>query len=141
MIDALNSKRMSAIVFLIIVCTIIVIIEEFFTNSPIDLKLPRAEQKETEKNRNIKGSKHQQEEELIKFKQQEIEFQEDLLKKQVNDWKFLLKFLSLMGFFGGISGLATKYRQQQLRCKTLARFRKQESRDSADSISLLVKIT
>lgn len=52
------------------------------------------------------------------------------------DWKQFLSFLSLVGLFGGISGLLAKHRQYQLRCKTLLRFRKVS--DSDDSNHTLI---
>lgn len=128
MIDALNSKRLSVIVVLIIVCTVIVIIEEWLTNSQVVITSPITQQQELEKQRS-EQREHQQE--LLKLQQEQIEQQEQLLKQQVNDWRNLLQFLSMMGLFGGLSGLATKYRQQQLRWKSLARFRKDDSRDSS----------
>lgn len=128
MIDALNSKRMTVIVVLIVICTVIVIIEEWFTNSQLVISSPVAQRQELDKQL-LEQRQHQKE--LLRLQQEQVEQQEMLLKQQTNDWRFLLRFLSMMGFFGGISGLATKYRQQQLRCKSLARFRKQDSRDSS----------
>lgn len=47
------------------------------------------------------------------------------------NWRQYLIFISLSGFFGGLSGLITRYRQYQLRAKSLARFRKQDDLDES----------
>jgi len=128
MIDALNSRRMTIIVVLIVVCIVIVIIEEWFTNSQIVVPSPAVHGQELERQL-FEQREYQQK--LSDFHQEHLEQQDQILKQQVNDWKHLLRFLGLMGFLGGLSGLATKYRQQQTRCRSLARFRKNDSRDSS----------
>jgi hypothetical protein len=45
-----------------------------------------------------------------------------------SDWRNFMNFLGQVGFFGGVFGLLTKYRQQQLYSITLARFRNKPSK-------------
>lgn len=40
------------------------------------------------------------------------------------NWRQFLTFLSIVNVLGGISGLLVRYRNYQLRCKSLSRFRK-----------------
>lgn len=40
-----------------------------------------------------------------------------------DSWRHFLTSLALFGLFGGLAGLLTRYRQYQLRCKSLARFK------------------
>lgn len=54
-----------------------------------------------------------------------------LVGSSPTNWRQYLNFISLTGFFGGISGLLTRYRQYKLRAKTLARFRKQDDLDES----------
>lgn len=49
-----------------------------------------------------------------------------------NDSRQLLIFFSLCGLFGGLSGLSVKYRQLQLRFKSLSRFRKTSDSDESN---------
>jgi hypothetical protein len=77
------------ITILIVVCTVVVIIEEWFiTSQPLVIS---------------------------------------------TDWGNYLNFLGLTGLFGGIFGLLTKYRQHQLYCRSLARFRDKRNDSSRDS--------
>lgn len=109
MIEILNSKRMTlVIVILIVICIFVVIIEEWFTNSLVSIASADLSP--------------------VKTNSQHTEYTIESTISKTN-WRNFLQFLSLVNFFGGISGLCVKYRQNQLRSKSLARFRKNTGGD------------
>lgn len=111
MIEILNSRRMTiVIVTLILFCTIVVIIEEWLTASGgADLSSSSSSSPPTSQQQ----PKQEQTSIIDKMPSQYF----------VTDWRSFLTFLGSAGFFGGLSGLVVKYRQQQLRQKSLSRFR------------------
>lgn len=140
MIEVLNSKRMTlVIVILIIICTVVVIIEEWFTNSQLVISTIL---------------NHDEESNIINYSIPDNIDKLNLSNKPLNNplpktldkinksgrvnWRQYFLFLSSVSFFGGIAGLLVKYRQLQLRTKSLARFRKHT--DSDDSNHTLINM-
>lgn len=140
MIEILSSKRMSVIiVILIIVCTFVVIIEEWFTNSQLVISsiiTHEGGQQQIDANhiisQNVNNTNTGQDLPLAKPIDLTIKSKPVPTNPPINWYRFL-NFLSLTGFFGSISGLLVKYRQLQLRSKSLSRFRKEKPNDSDSS--------
>lgn len=127
MIEILRSKRMTLLVaILITICTIIIIIEEWFTNTQT---IPATSDLLKKKGQNS-----------VKFANNfsiDVDFI-DLRQSHVSQhthWRSFLTFLSLTSFFGSLSGLLVRYRQQQLRFRTLTRFRSQKEPATSPAIS------
>lgn len=147
--DLTNKNKIYIIVILILACTIVVIIEEWFTNSQLNISSSLTLSSQVP---DIGGS-GSNDSKLKSYPAREtIRLTQDLIsedhfrgsKKLVKcshykfaehacptNWRQYLTFLSLTGFFGGIFGILTRYRQYQLRCRTLARFRKQDDLDES----------
>lgn len=156
MIEVLNSKRMTVvIIILIIICTIIVLIEEWFTNSQLVISSlltttgdssNRQHQLPSISNNNIyypthpdENSPHQHLEPRPIVQPPTIE-QSSTTFASPHDhihWKQFLSFFSLVSFFGGISGLGVKYREQQMRTRSLSRFRKQANSEDSSNHTLI----
>lgn len=210
MIEVLNSKRMTlVIVILICVCSIVVLIEEWFTNSQLAISSAPTHGAELQADRvksssnlssgyvdaDVNNNQQQQQQlqkppslaldqsvpktyqittktninkcwltesyEILKpcslCRTFELEINHSRYQSNVHlcstsgykelvecsksgpveracytNWRQFLTFLSLTGLFGGVSGLLVRHRQYQLRCKTLARFRKDSNSDDSN---------
>lgn len=96
------SKRMTIlVVLLILISFVIIIIEEWITASEITTAVTDQPVDTSADNT----------------------FDSDNFKTSSTNWRPLLLFLSLTTFFGSSSGLAVRYRQHQIRYKSLSRFK------------------
>lgn len=118
MIELLSSKRMTIlIVTLISICVIVILIEEWFANNQLTVT-PDLSVKEvpTKTQAPVKFSNN------FSINVDIVDTHQIKYSGHTN-WRSFLSFLSLTSFLGSVSGLLVKFRQKQLRCRSLARFR------------------
>lgn len=135
MIEILNSKRMTIlIVVLIFICAIIIVIEEWFANNQLTVTSDISINKKNSPNPN-----------LVKFANNfslnvDIINLSDIKPVEHNtNWRHFLTFLSFTSLCGSLSGLFVRYRQKQLRHKSIARFKNQNKSD--DSCHALIDMS
>lgn len=133
MIEILNSKRMTIlIVALILACAVVIIIEEWFTNNQLTVTSDLSVKEVTRSPTPVKFANNLSiNVDLINIK--------ELSSPERTNWREFLSFLSLSSFFGSVSGILVKYRQKQLRRKSLARFREPINQD--ESCHALIDMT
>lgn len=138
MIGLLSSRRMTLVVIiLIITCTIVVIIEELFTDNSVDVS-GSASTSSVETLSQQPVNKDIGPADVVinpAILNPGLLHDDESLDNTQTNWRQYLMFMSLTGFFGSISGLLVKHRQQQLHTKSLARFRKHHDSDSSPNES------
>lgn len=113
------------VAILIVICTIIIIIEEWYTNNqPVPNTSDLLVKKSTSKPNPVKFANN------FSIDVEVIDLRKSHLAEQTN-WRRFLSFFSLTSFFGSLSGLLVRYRQHQLRFKSLSRFRDRDSPDTS----------